>query len=208
MKLKKSFYLNPDVVLLSRLLLGKYLFTNFDGKLCGGMISETEAYAGIIDRASHAFGGRRTARTEVMFQEGGRAYVYLIYGIHSLFNVVTNLNGVPHAILIRGIIPETGLDCMAERLGKKQITPKSTNGPGKLARALGIHFSHSGLDLCGDKIWIEDRGVEFTDDEIYIGPRIGVDYAREDARLPYRFLLKNINMPYLKNPGFQNPNCK
>ncbi|MCF8230469.1 MAG: DNA-3-methyladenine glycosylase [Bacteroidales bacterium] len=192
MKLERSFYLNPDVVAVARSLLGKYLYTNFEGKFCGGMITETEAYRGVTDRASHAYGNRRTPRTEVMYQEGGLAYVYLCYGIHSLFNVVTNGKDSPHAVLVRGMVPEFGLDHMTERLNKKSITAKNTNGPGKLTKALGIHFSHTGLNLRGDRIWIEDRGILIEDDKITTGSRIGVDYAKEDASLPYRFVLQSF----------------
>src|SRR4051812_45478122 len=115
MKLKKSFYQRDDVVQVAKELLGKYLFTHIDGKLTGGIITETEAYAGVIDRASHAYGGRRTARTEIMYGEGGTAYVYLCYGIHSLFNVVTNKKGTPHAILIRALHPTHGVETILKR---------------------------------------------------------------------------------------------
>src|ERR1043166_9259202 len=110
MKLGKEFYIRNNVVQISKKLLGKYLFTKRFGVITGGMIIETEAYAGITDRASHAYGNRRTARTEIMYGEGGIAYVYLCYGIHSLFNVVTNLEGIPHAVLIRAIEPTDGID--------------------------------------------------------------------------------------------------
>ncbi len=196
MKLQPAFYLNDDVVEVARNLLGMYLFTAFEGKVCGGIITETEAYRGAVDRASHAFGNRRTARTEIMFHKGGAAYVYLCYGIHSLFNVVTGSEGTPHAVLVRGIQPVTGLNHMANRLNKKKIGRQHTDGPGKLTRALGIHYSHSGMDLSSDTIWIEDRGVRISKDRIYTGPRIGVDYAGEDAKLPYRFswLLHTLKM--------------
>ncbi|MDZ7744033.1 MAG: DNA-3-methyladenine glycosylase [Bacteroidota bacterium] len=190
MKLQPSFYLDDHVVKVARNLLGKYLFTALDGKTCGGMITETEAYRGAADRASHAYGNRRTARTEAMYRNGGVAYVYLCYGIHSLFNVVTAPKGLPHAVLIRGINPTTGLEHMAARLNKKNISGRHTDGPGKLTRALGIHYSHSGTDLSGDEIWIEDRGLEIGDKWVNTGPRIGVEYAGEDAKLPYRFLVQ------------------
>jgi DNA-3-methyladenine glycosylase len=184
--LDRSFYTRGDVVQIARELIGKYIFTNFDGQLTGGIISETEAYEGVTDRASHAFGGRRTKRTEIMYCEGGVAYVYLCYGIHSLFNIVTNQEEVPHAALIRGIHPVEGLETMKRRANKAILKPGSGSGPGKVSKLLGIHYSHSGLDLMGDKIWIEDRGLNL-DDEILTGPRIGVEYAGEDAFLPYRF---------------------
>lgn len=174
-------------MLIARELLGKYLMTNFDGGITGGMIVETEAYEGATDRASHAWNNRRTARTEVMFRTGGLAYVYLCYGVHSLFNIVTNRQDIPHAVLIRGIVPETGLDIMKTRVGKPVLDSRSGIGPGKVSALLGIHYSHSGLSLEGDKIWLEDRGLKITPEEILAGPRVGVDYAGEDAKRPYRF---------------------
>jgi DNA-3-methyladenine glycosylase len=186
MKIGREFYERDDVVRIARELIGKYLFTNFEGITTGGIIIETEAYEGVTDRASHAYGNRRTARTEVMYAGGGMAYVYLCYGIHSLFNIVTNIKGVPHAVLIRGIVPVQGLDIMQTRIQKPVSVPGSGSGPGKVSKLLGIHFSHSGLDLAGEKIWLEDRGLDL-EAAIIAGARIGVDYAGQDALLPYRF---------------------
>lgn len=193
LKLSKSFYLQDDVVFIAKDLLGKYLFSNINGVVCGGIIIETEAYEGITDRASHAFGGKRSDRTEVMFHEGGVAYVYLCYGIHSLFNIVSNMENIPHAVLIRAIHPMIGIEEMLKRTKKPKVGPGFTDGPGKLSRAMGIHFKHSGISLSGNKIWIEDRGVKVNTKDILITSRIGVDYAGEDAHLPYRFLLKASN---------------
>jgi len=193
MKLERSFYTRQDVVQIARDLIGKYIFTNFDGGITGGIIIETEAYEGVTDRASHAYGGRRTARTEVMFGHGGTAYVYLCYGIHSLFNIVTNTNDIPHAVLVRGIYPVEGLEIMKKRARKEVLMPGSGSGPGKVSKLLGIHYSHSGIDLLGDKIWIEERGLMLMD-EILTGPRIGVEYAGEDAHLPYRFRIPEENV--------------
>lgn len=187
-KLTKDFYLRDDVVQISKELLGKYLFTKFDGKLTGGIITETEAYAGITDKASHAYGNRRTKRTEVMYHEGGVAYVYLCYGIHSLFNIVTNKKDIPDAVLIRAIKPTEGINVMMKRRNKK--TQNIISGPGTVAQALGMKTIHSGLDLCGNKIWLEYNGINTTSDNIIISTRIGVTYAEEDALLPYRFQLK------------------
>jgi DNA-3-methyladenine glycosylase len=186
--LPKSFYQRSDVVLIAKELLGKHLFTCFDGKLTGGIITETEAYAGVTDKASHAYGGRRTHRTEIMFREGGTAYVYLCYGVHSLFNIVTHRKNVPHAVLIRGIYPTDGLQTMLSRSGKTYISKDFSIGPGKVSKALGIHYSHSGWDLCSKQIWLEDKGVIVNADDISLDKRIGVDYAGEDALLPYRFI--------------------
>jgi len=193
MVLPLSFYLRPNVVQIARDLLGKHLVTSMDGVITSGIICETEAYAGVTDKASHAFGGRRTARTEVMYACGGTAYVYLCYGMHSLFNVVTNEIGVPHAVLIRGIIPVEGLDKMLQRAGKSNMTKEFGIGPGKVSKILGIHYSHTGLDLTGNmdtsraSIRIKDKGVVVDPGDIISGPRIGVSYAGEDALLPYRF---------------------
>ncbi|MCK9424051.1 MAG: DNA-3-methyladenine glycosylase [Bacteroidales bacterium] len=196
MVLPRSFYLHPDVVTIARELLGKYLVTCMDGIVTSGMICETEAYAGITDRASHAFGGRRSQRTEIMYCQGGTAYVYFCYGVHSLFNVVTNKKDIPHAVLIRGIIPADGKEFMLRRAGKGRITKDFGIGPGKVAKILGIHYSHTGLDLTiGNEkspvaIWIEDRGVSVDPYGIISGPRIGVSYAGENALLPYRFHIR------------------
>jgi DNA-3-methyladenine glycosylase len=186
MKIEKDFYLREDVVQVAKDLLGKYLFTRFNGELTAGIIIETEAYEGVTDRASHAYGGRRTQRTEVMFSTGGLAYVYLCYGVHSLFNIVTNKKDVPHAVLVRGILPVEGLDIMQMRSNVPVLGKGAGSGPGKVSKLLGIHYSHTGTDLLGDEIWLEDRGG-ILGDKILSGPRIGVNYAGEDAFLPYRF---------------------
>ncbi len=183
--LPRSFYARPDVVRIARDLIGQVLVTRFNGVRTTGLIIETEAYAGVGDRASHAFGGRRTARTEVMYRRAGTAYVYLCYGIHHLFNVVTYRAGVPHAVLIRGIRPLEGTDVMAERRGVPRPT---TTGPGTAAQALGIRTIHSGMDLLSDELHIEE-GPGAPPAAIRTGPRIGVDYAGDDALLPYRHLL-------------------
>lgn len=193
-----SFFQHDDVVLIARQLLGKVLCTSVDGILTTGIITETEAYAGKSDRASHAYNGRRTARTEIMFRAGGIAYVYLCYGVHSLFNVVTAAEGNPHAVLIRSVIPLEGLSMMQQRQGGKAVNRDAGTGPGRLSRLLGIHYAHTGLPLekAADKntlaIWIEDRNFIVNDGMIIAGPRIGVDYAGEDALLPYRFRVQNF----------------
>ena len=189
MKIQPSFYAGDDVVAISRNLLGKVLCTYVDGLTTRAIITETEAYAGVGDRASHAFGGRRTKRTEPMFGPGGFAYVYLCYGIHHLFNVVTNEKDVPHAVLVRAGSPLAGLDAMLARRGKEKEDPSLLGGPGSLAKALGITTEHTGVSLSGDRIWLEDEGIRVSDDAIATGPRVGVDYAGEDALRPYRFLI-------------------
>lgn len=187
MKLNRDFYRRNDVVKISTDLLGKILCTRIDGKLTSGIITETEAYAGETDKASHAYGGKRTNRTEPMFAEGGTAYVYLCYGIHHLFNVVTNVEGIPHAVLIRAIKPEHGLDQMLIRRNKLQVDKTLCAGPGTVSASLGIHTIHTGTKLTGKMIWIEDRGIKVNRSMITAGPRVGVDYAGKDAFLPWRF---------------------
>ncbi len=189
MKLTQSFYLRNDVVAIARELLGKVVCTRINDKLTTALISETEAYAGITDKASHAYGDRRTKRTEPIYGMGGIAYVYLCYGIHHLFNVVTNKIGVPHAILIRAGKPLSGSPKMLQRRRKPSVDRNLLAGPGSFAKALGIRTSDSGASLSGDRIWIEDQGVEVANKDIVIGPRVGIDYAQEDAKRPYRFIL-------------------
>lgn len=184
--LDRNFYLQDDVVSVAQQLLGKVIVSRIDDVITAGVITETEAYAGAIDKASHAYGGRRTARNEPMYGSGGYAYVYLCYGIHHLFNVVTNKAGIPHAVLIRGIHPLEGKGLIAERRAPAKPT---TAGPGTLTQALAITTAHTGMDLCGDVIWIEDRGIKVPRRAIVIGPRVGIDYAEEDALLPYRFIV-------------------
>jgi DNA-3-methyladenine glycosylase len=189
-KLGYSFYLRKDVVKIAKELLGKILVTQFDGITTSGRIVETEAYAGAVDRASHAYGGRRTSRTEVMFADGGKAYIYLCYGIHHLFNVVTNKKEVPHAVLIRALEPLHGIDAMLSRTGKKKPDFTLTKGPGNVSKALGISTHHTGSDLGSNEIFIMDDGFRLANKDILSTARIGVDYAGQDAKLLYRFIVK------------------
>lgn len=186
-----SFYTRKDVVRIAKDLLGKVLVTEFEGQHTAGMIVETEAYAGTSDKASHAFGNRRTRRTEIMYREGGMAYVYLIYGIHHLFNVVTHLAEIPHAVLIRAIEPLEGIDIMLERRKMETLKPNITAGPGAMSAALGIHTRHTGYMLHGPEIFIEDRGIKVPARDIVAATRVGVAYAAEDALVPYRFYIKD-----------------
>lgn len=198
MKLDRDFYTRESVTTIARELIGKYIFTNINGMVSSGMITETEAYEGITDRASHAFNNRRTNRTEVMFAEGGVAYVYLCYGVHHLFNIVTNIRDIPHAVLLRGIQPMEGVKFMESRIGKTYRGAGFSDGPGKAAKALGIRVTDTGKSLLGNNIWIEDKGVTVSDDLVQIGPRIGIPYANEHALLPYRFLMKRQSEPKKK----------
>ncbi|HMC86127.1 MAG TPA: DNA-3-methyladenine glycosylase [Chitinophagaceae bacterium] len=189
-KLGPSFYHRTNVVTIAKNLLGKLLVTSFNGDYTSGRIVETEAYNGVGDKASHAYGGRRTNRTEIMYAAGGVAYVYLCYGIHHLFNVVTNKQDTPHAILIRGIEPVTGIEIMLRRMKKEKPDYTIGRGPGNVSKALGIDKSHTSLSLLSNEIYIADDGVKLKPSKIIATPRIGVDYAAEDALLPYRFYVK------------------
>lgn len=193
--LPQSFYLEGDVVQISKRLLGKIIVTDVDGQITRSRIVETEAYNGSMDRACHAYPHRKTARTEVMFKAGGRSYVYLCYGLHHLFNVVTNREDEPNAVLIRAVEPIAGLETMTSRRKVKDRI-NLTNGPGKLANALGIKrvFNDVTLYDADSPIWIGDEGVGDEPDVVQT-PRIGVAYAEEDALLPWRFYIKNT--PYV-----------
>jgi DNA-3-methyladenine glycosylase len=190
-KLPVSFYQREDILEIAKELVGKVLVTNWNGKVTSGRIVELEAYNGIIDRASHAFGGRRTNRTEIMYAQGGVAYVYLCYGIHHLFNVVTHSKDVPHAILIRAIEPIEGIAEMLVRTRKKKADYTLTKGPGNVAKALGIATAHSGYSLRSKELFIADDGFVVAPKQLRFTARIGVDYAGDDALLPYRFYLKD-----------------
>lgn len=186
-KLPKRFYQSNDVTGIAKALLGKELCTYMNGEFSSGIIVETEAYNGIIDKASHAYGARRTKRTETMFQDGGKAYVYLCYGLHYLFNVVVGPIDEPLAVLIRGLEPTDGVDIMLRRRNMPQMAQKISAGPALLTQALGINMSCNGAELQGDEIWIQDIGFNIPEDQIIATERIGVGYAAEDALLPYRF---------------------
>lgn len=188
-KLPFSFYLNTDVNSLARQLIGKMLFTQIDGEITAGIIVETEAYAGIEDKASHAYGGRLTDRTKTMYLKGGVSYVYLCYGIHNLFNVVTGPLNTPHAVLIRGVEPVIGTEIMLQRRGMALLKPNLTAGPGALSKALGIDRTFNAKDLTGEEIWIED-GWDVDPESIVAAPRVGVGYAADHALLPWRYYIK------------------
>ena len=188
MKLSPDFYLRRNVVTIAKQLLGKGLFTKIDGQITGGMIVETEAYS-YKEKGCHAHNGM-TKRNEIMFADGGVAYVYLCYGIHQMFNVVTNVQGKADAILIRALEPVKGIEEMKVRM-KTDSQRRITSGPGKVTKAMGIDRSLNGKELNGNEIWIEDLGNKIVTQAIVSGKRIGIDYAGEDALLPWRFFLKN-----------------
>lgn len=190
LKLPLSYYLNQDVLFLAKDLLGKVLFTEIDGDVTAGVIVETEAYFGVLDKASHAYGGRRTSRTETLYHPGGVSYVYLCYGIHHLFNIVSSVEDEPHAVLVRAVEPLIGSDIMELRRNMPASKPAISSGPGSAAKALGIDRSFNKKDLTENEIWIEDHGIRYSPETIVAGPRIGVAYAQEDALLPWRFYVK------------------
>lgn len=189
MVLNEDFYRQNDVVKIAKELLGKVLVTHINGQYTSGMIVETEAYAGATDKASHAFNNRRTPRTQTMYAAGGVAYVYLCYGIHHLFNVVTNDADIPHAVLIRAVEPLDGIEIMLERRKKDKLSPLLTAGPGAMSEALGIKTLHNGMSLQSAELTIEDRDIIIPENKIAIATRVGVAYAQEDALLPYRFFV-------------------
>lgn len=191
MKLNRAFYERGNVVQIAKELLGKSLFTNINGRLAGGIITEVEAYSGTNDKACHANNGKRTARTEVMFGRAGHTYVYLCYGIHHMLNVVTNVEGLADAVLIRAFEPIEGINTMQVRRNKLILNKSLSSGPGSVGQALGLQYKkHDGIDLLGDTIWIEDSRV-LNEDDIFATTRIGVDYAGEDALKPWRFYIRN-----------------
>lgn len=188
--LSKTYFENPDVVFLVKDLIGKQLSTHIDGVVTSGIITETEAYAGQGDKACHAHLGKFTKRTKVMYEPGGIAYVYLCYGIHHLFNVVTNTRGHADAVLIRAIEPTQGIHIMQKRRGKSKLDKSLSAGPGNLTKALGISKIHNQSSVVGDAIQIEN--TENKNISLVETTRIGIDYAGEDAKLRWRFYDNNL----------------
>ena len=185
-----QFYKRKDVVLIARELIGKVIVTDFNGDFTSGRIVETEAYVGLTDRASHSFGGKRTERNEYMYASAGTAYVYICYGMHHLFNIVTNAKDVPDAVLIRAIEPITGSDIMQERTGKQKLDSTLTKGPGNAAKALGLSKINSGASLLDKEIYVYNDGFKISADQIGISKRIGIDGSGDAVILPYRFYIK------------------
>ncbi len=188
-KLPLTFYQQGSVTDIAKDLLGKYLWTRINDEPVAGMIVETEAYS-YLEKACHAHLNRRTTRTEMLFASGGVAYIYLCYGIHHLFNVVTNREETAEAVLIRGVEPVFGLDIMKKRRGSNVSENQLTSGPGKLSQAMGITTDLNGTSLTEDEIWISP-GKTIRKRDIIHDVRIGVDYAGEDAKLPWRFLIRD-----------------
>lgn len=189
-KLRVQFYKGPDVVSIAKQLIGKIIVTNFNGEITSGRIVETEAYIGLTDRASHSYGGKRTARNEHMYAPAGTAYVYICYGMHHLFNVVTNAKDIPDAVLIRALEPLTGIATMLKRTGKLKPGNSLTKGPGNAAKALGISKKHSGIHLTANELYIAEDGFEIPGTLIGASRRIGVESSGDAALKPYRFYVK------------------
>ena len=184
-----SWYQNNNVVDVATGLLGKHLCTNINGKQVKGLIVETEAYSGDNDKACHANNQRKTKRNQIMFEPGGHAYIYLCYGIHHLFNVVTNVIGKADAVLIRAVEPLEGVEAMLDRRKMGKFEKQVTNGPGKFTQAFGITTQYYGTALDSKIIWIEES-KSISENNIIAAARIGVGYAEEDALKPWRFYLK------------------
>jgi len=190
-KLAFDFYNRENVVQIAKDLIGKIIITKLDERLTSGRIVETEAYVALTDKASHSFGGRRTQRNEHMYAAAATSYVYICYGMHHLFNVVTNKKDVPDAVLIRAVEPMEGVDIMLQRTGKKKLDSTLTRGPGNVSKALGINKIHSGIVLTGNIIFLADDNWKANHaDAIAASKRIGIDSAGADALLPYRFYIR------------------
>lgn len=203
MKLTREMYLG-NTVTIARQLLGRYLVRRMPGETLLCRIVETEAYVGAIDKAAHAYGYHRTARNAAMFGPPGHAYIYLIYGMHCCLNFVTEPEGEPSAVLLRGLEPVYGLETMT-RLRFDRTPAELTayqrknllNGPGKCCAALGLTREMNGEDLTGERLFLctspEDAGLPPLPQKrcrVHTGKRIGIDYAQEAVDFPWRFWLK------------------
>jgi len=189
-KLPLSFYSTNDVVAISKALLGQTLCTNINGKLCKGIIVETEAYNGRTDEGCHAYPNKKTPRTETMYEAGGIAYVYICYGIHNMLNVVCNKNGLADCVLIRAIEPIEGIAHMLKRRKMKTPKPRLTMGPGSVCQAMGIAMQHNGAELNANAVWIEKQAT-ISNKNIAVGPRVGMSKKdRPYAWYPWRFSVK------------------
>lgn len=205
-RLSTAYFQNEDNLFLARDLLGKRLHTNIDDQYTSGIITETEAYMGVVDAACHAFGGKLTPRTKVMYEAGGVAYIYLNYGVHYLINLVTGPAGIAHCVLIRGIEPLEGLPIMLQRRGLSEVSAKLTAGPGRLTKAMGITGKYNAHSINGEHIWLTDEPKPAPKPgkiEIESGPRIGIGYAGEDMLRPYRFWIKDN--PFVSTPPRNHP---
>jgi DNA-3-methyladenine glycosylase len=188
--LTPAFFQQSDVTTIARQLLGKLLVSGVGGFFTSGIIVETEAYS-FKERGCHAWNKRLTPRTKVMFGPGGTIYVYFCYGMHHLFNVVTNVDHEPEAVLIRALEPLEGLDTMRLRRGVHLSDFALTSGPAKLSQALGISLIHNQLSVIDSEVKILDSGVTIPNENVTVTPRIGIDYAGTDAQLPWRYLIRD-----------------
>lgn len=188
MVIPDTFYLREDTLTIAKELLGKFVYTNIDGILTGGMIVETEAYIGPEDRGSHAFEGRKTAKNATMYEAGGVAYMYICYGIHDMLNIVTGPKDSSHAILIRAIEPKVGIEMMQVRRGNVPLK-RLCKGPGSLAKALGLNKSHNQTSLASNLVWIADEGTIIKENEIVSSPRVGLSCPEPYFSINWRFTL-------------------
>lgn len=199
-KLPVGFYRQDDVVSVARDLLGKYVYSLVDGQLTGGIIVETEAYRGPDDRGSHAYNNKRTPRNEMMYSAGGVAYMYICYGIHDMLNIVTGTEGMSHAALIRAIEPIEGLDIMRIRRGVFDQDRRLCQGPGALAKALGLTKLHNGADLQGDIVWLTDHGITYRDEQVVASARVGMNFEGPYKTIPWRFYVRGnqfVSRPHI-----------
>jgi DNA-3-methyladenine glycosylase len=190
MKLPKEFYIREDTLTIAKELLGKYIFTNINDIVTGGIIVETEAYLGPLDEGSHAFNNKRSERNDAMYSEGGITYMYICYGIHNMLNVVTGPKDSSHAILIRALEPTVGIETMMSRRNNSSVK-KLCNGPGVLSQALGLNKSHNKINLISSQIWVEDRNIYLKEEEIKATPRIGLGCKEPYLNMPWRFIIKD-----------------
>lgn len=197
-KLPVDFYQQSDVVSVARQLLGKHVYSLINGNLTGGIIIETEAYCGPDDRGSHAFNNKRTPRNEMMYRAGGVAYMYICYGIHDMLNIVTGTDGMSHAALIRAVEPTEGLEIMRIRRGIFDQDRRLCQGPGALAKALGLTKLHNGEDLQGEALWLTDEGTNFDDDQVIASARVGMNFDGPFKTIPWRFYVRGN--PYVSRP--------
>ena len=188
MKLERDFY-RQDTLLLGKKLLGKIIVTNKNSIVTKARIVETECYIGPYDKAAHSYGGKRKGRCEIQYNEGGYAYIYMIYGMHNCFNIVTARENMPESILIRAAEPLEGIEEMERRRGTREKRDL-LRGPGRLTKALGITREDYGEDLCGERIYLEDDGYAIFAEDIEESPRINIDYAQEAKDYLWRFTIK------------------
>ena len=185
-----SFFCTDNVQNIAQDLLGKIIYTNINGNISSALITETEAYQGPEDKASHAYNNKRTSRTDIMYHDGGCCYVYLCYGIHYLFNIITNQKNIPHAVLIRSGKVHSGFSYIKKRRGNNIHDSKLLQGPGNFTKGLGITMDFNKVQLHSKHIWVEDNCIEHP--VIEATQRVGIDYAGDDALLPWRYILKDF----------------